>query len=389
MSPARLLSESSALFAHAARAGLVGMPGPATVLHIGPSTDLIGGMSAVIRQMLKLDFGRQFHLTQLTTTRSPSNDESRVSKMRRHVAQASRIREAVRVCGARIVHLHTCSGVSFYRSLIDLVTAKRCGCRTILHVHGAAFDEFHARANPLARRWIAWGLARADRVVALSDTWAQKLRRMSAAARVTVVANGVAVPPLPERHPSSGQLRLLFLARLDDWKGVDDLLDAMAILRRGFTEAELILAGPAGSAGNECTLAGKLDSRAIGPHVRWVGAVNEGDKEALFRECNVYVQPSWNEGMPIALLEAMARGMPVVATSVGAVPEIIRDGVEGLLVEPHVPAALAAAVERIRSEPFLGERLGTAARATIEAKFGLGRLQRDLETLYTDLLGRG
>jgi phosphopantetheine adenylyltransferase len=119
----------------------------------------------------------------------------------RHLGQLRLFVSTIRRTRARIVHIHTCSGFSLYRSALDMVVARLLGSRVILHVHGAAFDKFHAGAGRLLRRVIAWSLTRADRVIALSGGWAQKLRRMAPRACVVVIENAV------ENLPVMGQVR--------------------------------------------------------------------------------------------------------------------------------------------------------------------------------------
>jgi glycosyltransferase involved in cell wall biosynthesis len=98
------------------------------------------------------------------------------------------------------------------------------------------------------------------------------------------------------------------------------------------------------------------------------------------------VNPADVEGLPIALLEAMSLGKPVVATAVGGVPDVIEDGVEGLLVAPADPEALATGVDRLLGEPDLRHRLGEAARTAVASRHGLGPMVREVEKVYEEIL---
>jgi glycosyltransferase involved in cell wall biosynthesis len=284
-----------------------------------------------------------------------------------------------------IVHLHTCSGFSFFRSVLDLLIARRRRCRTILHVHGAAFDEFHARAGSLSRRLIAWSLARADRVIALSETWQRKLRQMADSAQLCVVENAVAYPRSTPSLRQEGPCRFLLLARMDEWKGIDDLLEACARLHADGVAFELTLAGPPGTAGDATALDRKIHVHGLEGRVRYAGPVYGGDKLKLLEWADVYVQPSHHEGMPLSLLEALAYGLAIVATRVGAVPEVIADQVEGVLVPPGQPAQLASAMRRLVINPEERRSMGRASRELALTRFSLDRFRRDLIELYDDL----
>jgi glycosyltransferase involved in cell wall biosynthesis len=237
----------------------------------------------------------------------------------------------------------------------------------------------------LGRKLIAWSLSRANRVVALSQAWRAKLRDMSPEARIVVVENAVAMPEVVPSRGGAGRCRFALLARMDEWKGIDDLLAACAKLRGAGVELDVELAGPPGTAGDAATLARKIEALDLEGNVRYVGPVHGEEKAELLRGADVYIQPSHHEGMPISLLEALGFGLPVVATSVGAVPEVITDGSEGLLVPPHRSDLLAAAMRAVATDPTGRQRMSRAARRRVSARFGLDRFRNDLLSLYHEL----
>ena len=335
--------------------------------------------------------------------------------------------------GAPIVHIHTCSGFSFFRSALDMRVAHSAGCPVILHVHGAAFDAFHAGSSDAAapdalsleavvgplRRWlIASILARAERVVALSEGWRKKLQEISPKARLVVIENAVPMPDEPSsvvpmwgpsspespiRNPqppvsnppsafgiphSPGPCRLLQMSRMDEWKGIDDLLQACALLGRAGLLTELILAGPPGTAGDAAILEAKIRAHHLSDTARYVGCVEGEEKSRLLRWADVFVQPSHHEGMPLSLLEAIAHGLPVVATRVGAVPEVIEHRCHGLLVPPHRPEQLAQAIRDLATNKVLRQTMSHAARALAATRFSPGRFENDLLRLYASLGGQ-
>ena len=355
---------------------------PPTVIVVGPPASLVGGMAAVVEQVLTLDFGDHYRTVAFPTTFSPTGRESRFRQVVRHGRHLRRLAGNIRRSAASIIHVHTCSGFSFFRSVADMLVGQRGRCRVILHIHGAAFDEFHAGAGSLRRRLIAWSLRRADRVVALSEAWREKLRGMSPGANVTVIENAVSGPASVPSRRHDGPCRFLLLARMDEWKGVDDLLEACHRLHGEGVAVELVLAGPAGTAGDAAILDRRIHTLGLDSAVRYVGPVFGDDKVNLLRWADVYVQPSHNEGMPISLLEALSYGLPVVATRVGAVPEVLTDQREGLLVPAHRPDRLARAMGELIANIAHRETLGRAARDLASTRFGMDRFRRDLIALY-------
>ncbi|UCC31871.1 MAG: glycosyltransferase family 4 protein, partial [Phycisphaerales bacterium] len=353
-----------------------------TIIVVGPPPESLGGMATVVGQMLAFDFARRYRIELLPLTLAQSPLEPLYGRIARHIRQAWSLRAAIRRTNASIVHIHTCSGFSFYRSVVDMMIGQRLGCRVVLHVHGAKFDEFHAREPVWRRRLVAWSLTRADRVVALSSRWRDKLQHMAPKARVDTVENAVEIPSVAPKQKQNGPCRFALLARMDEWKGIDDLLDACTYLRRQKVAVEVVLAGPSGTAGNATVLYEKIRTRNLASMVRYAGPVHGEAKSNLLAAADAYVQPSHHEGMPIALLEALAYELPVVATRVGAVPEVVSDERHGLLVPPRRPDLLAHAMRRLATEDQNRRDMSCAARALAAQRFSLARFQRDLTSLY-------
>jgi len=364
-------------------------PPRGVVLAIGPPLDAMGGMAGVIRQTLGLNYSGRYTIHHHATTHAPGDTESVFGKVTRHRRQVRAFERAIRHSAASIVHIHTCSGFSFYRSLVDLLIARHRGCRVVLHVHGAAFDEFFDQSSAGRRRIIEWGLRRADCVIALSDTWRNRIAAMAPSARITVIENAIGLPmALTDRRtrPKDQACHFIVLARMDTWKGIDDALTAAGLLDERGVAFRLTLAGPEGSAGDTATLTRKIESLGLSQCVAYVGAVDGETKECLLESADAYVMPSHNEGMPLSVLEAFAHGLPIVATSVGAIPEIIENGVCGKLVSPQSPSQLADAMASLVNSSKLRQSMGEAARRLAEARFGLDRFERNLIALYDGLL---
>ena len=363
------------------------------VLQVGPSPDAMGGIASVVNQIDGLDVGPGFSLGRFVTTSSPRKHESLVARVARHLGSLLRLVQAIRTSRCAILHIHTCSGFSFYRSLLDALVARVMWRRTVLHIHGASFNEFFKRTSWLGKRLIRAGLRSVDRVVALSESWRATISRMSPKARICVIENAVGLPDLPgdaaPAEPAGDQgtpCRFLLLARMDKWKGIDDLLDACVRLYERSVPFKLTLAGPAGSAGDANSLTRRIQHLGLADRVRYVGEVRGVDKNQLLCDSDAYVQSSHHEGMPIAVLEALAYGLPVVATDVGSLREVITPGREGLIVPAHDPNALARAMARIAANVEERCNMALAARGLARRRFSESRLREDLVRLYRGLV---
>jgi glycosyltransferase involved in cell wall biosynthesis len=284
-----------------------------------------------------------------------------------------------------IVHVHGGSGVSFARKSLLLALGRMAGARTVFHLHGGAFDQFAtARAGPLLQRWIRHTLEASSCVIALSPAWARFIRAFAPGAQVEVVPNAVSLPRLNwSAHPGhqAHVHRILFLGRVHQPKGVGDLLDACARLAPRYPHLRLVLAGE----GDLDWARARAESLGIMGQVDLPGWLDPDARAAQLARASLFCLPSWAEGVPMALLEAMAAGRPVVVSAVGGMVDVVRDGIDGVLAPPRDAAALAAAIERVLLDPALGARLAHAARARIEQDYSTDTMCRRLAAIYARL----
>lgn len=182
------------------------------------------------------------------------------------------------------------------------------------------------------------------------------------------------------------------VGQLTPWKGQHDALDALALLRRAHPHAHLAIVGAAKFTGKHrrydtAAYRDTLRARAAAPdlagHVHFPGEV--AAVAAVYAAADLLVVPSWAEPFGRVVIEAMAAGTPVLATAAGGIPEIITHGVDGWLVPPRDPPALAAALARLLADPSLRARLAAAAHTTVAARFALSHYKTKIEALLASL----
>lgn len=280
-----------------------------------------------------------------------------------------------------VVHAHSASRGSFFRKSLLLLLARRCGAATIFHLHGASFREFATiESGPLARWWIRHTLEASSAVIALSPSWAGFLAGYAPAARVQVVPNSVRVDACTSALAEQPG-RILFLGRAGERKGLFDLLEALALVRPAFPEVRLAIGGD----GDVAQVLRRAQALGIGAQVELLGWVGPQARADQLARAQLFCLPSHAEGLPMAMLEAMAAAKPVVVTPVGGIPEAVTDGVDGLLVPVRDPAALAAALAALLGDAALRARIGRQARATIVERFSTDVVIGKLSQLYRAL----
>lgn len=275
------------------------------------------------------------------------------------------------------VHAHVAARGSFWRKSIFLLAGRAFGLPTVFHLHDGSFPAWYGARRPWVQRLVRAVLRRMDRVVVLTDGWRGPIRAIEPALRLAVLRNPVVLPASPGR-PEPGLV--LFVARLWPEKGIHDLLQAVALLTHRHPDLRLVCAGD----GDLQAVQAQLTTLGIADRVDLVGWVDGAAKDALFARAAVFVLPSYFEGLPMGVLEAMAWGVPVLATRVGGIPEALGDEA-GLMVVPGDVPALAGALHRLLADDALRAALGGAGRQRALNLFAREQVLADLGRLWMDL----
>ncbi|MGA2926213.1 MAG: glycosyltransferase family 4 protein, partial [Solirubrobacteraceae bacterium] len=196
------------------------------------------------------------------------------------------------------------------------------------------------------------------------------------------VAPAESAPSSARAERSAGApLRILTVGRVDPMKGTVLLLQALAQLRERGLAAVLTVVGDGPSRAKAAEIADRL---GIGELVTWAGAVGQDRIRDFYANCDVFCLPSFAEGVPIVLMEAMAMEVPVVANAITGIVELVDDGVSGLLVRPGRLDQLTDALARLLADPALRSAIGRAGRARLAAEYDLHRNARRLAELFAD-----
>jgi L-malate glycosyltransferase len=327
--------------------------------------------------------------------------EYRINSLYKPAAFRQLIRLAMDMRRQRIQIVHS---YNFYGNMFALPAARLARVPVII----ASIRDTGMGMTPL-RTFVHKQVCRlADRILVNAEAIRESLVANGAPARkITVIRNGLELSQF-DRPADSSALRqelglpesapiVLLLARLTPQKGMETFLDAAAIVHRRCPDAHFVVVGDAFVSSRDNygverdvsyrdVLINKAERLGIGSRVQFTGY--RRDVPALLKEVALSVLPSHSgEGLPNALMESMAAGVPVVATQVGGSPEVIGvDGVAGLLVPPRDAAALAQAMCRVLENRHLAERLAQAGKRRMNALFSVERMVRETEELYVSML---
>lgn len=285
---------------------------------------------------------------------------------------------------AALVHVHAAMKGSFWRKSVLVVLGRLLRTPVVFHMHGSETVKFIDSLPYWARAIACWVLCAADRVVVLTDRWANYVASIAPAARVTVLGNYVPVPaacPAPRQRAPGEPLRVVFMGAVGQRKGIYPLLDAVARLRQSGVPLELVVGGNGEvdkARAHACGL-GLQDA------VKFLGWVDAAARDRELDAAHAFVLPSFNEGLPMSLLEAMARALPVVSTRVGGIPDLITHQQDGLLCDAGDVGALAACLQLLAADEAARQRLARAGHARVAAAFSEAHNVPKLEALYREL----
>ena len=359
------------------------------VLMVGPNS--LGGASALIRTLV-LALEQQADLKYLPTVeRRPLKESGKltVQNMALAISQYARFLCAVLRFRPHIVHLHTSQGLGWLKDSLFIVMGKACRCRVVLHVHAADFGVLYDQSPRLMQWYSRKTMGLADAVIAVSEEWGRRLAHIVPADRVFTFKNCTAVDALPPHFAERSEdvAKALFLGSVGPRKGVLDLLEAMSRLKSSGIPMHLWVAGNEESEGDLLRARARLEELHLEDVCQLLGYVRGERKAQLLSEASLFALPSYQEGLPIAILEAMAAGLAIVATPVGGIPEVVRDGFNGFLVTPGDVDALAGKLTVLANDRPLCEVMGRRSREIVEQELNVKPYVKRLVTLYESLLG--
>lgn len=262
----------------------------------------------------------------------------------------------------RVVHISTAFGVSFLKHSLCVWIARLAGCRVLLHPR-CSIRVLYLDRSKLWQRYFRLVVRQASGVLALSREWLQ-LNTITPGCTLYYLPNAIDQAPyrsiaeerLP-RQEGGSPVRILYLGYVGQDKGSFDIIRAAKILQTEGKAVRIDIVGDELHPGEKEALLHSAAEAGVNDIVTIHPAAYGSQKLAFFREADIFFYPSYHEGLPNAVLEAMACALPVVATRVGGIPDQVQEGVNGLLVEPGDPAGLAQALGRLSEAPALRKEM--------------------------------
>lgn len=337
-----------------------------------------GGMNSVIDQLMDHDWGDDFQFSYLAThvTGNP------LKKIFFFANAYRKLKKLIKRDAFDIIHIHMSYKGSFYRKYYVTKLCKKYNKMVIIHLHGSEFKDFYNNGNSKRKAQIQELFSIADSSIVLGEEWKKFILKIAPKANVVVINNAVSLPNFEDKE--SNKVRtFLFLGALIQRKGVIDLLDAVKQMKdQGVSDFRLSIAG---SGVEEQRLKEYTRTNGLQKYVEFLGWVTKEQKPELLKKSDVLVLPSYNEGLPIAILEAMSYGLPIISTNVGSIAEAVKEKENGFLIEPGDVDSLAHAMIQLTNNSILWKKESRASRNICETKFSENVFFEAVEKIYRGL----
>ncbi len=352
------------------------------VLLVGPLSGgpLVGGIETGIDMILRSSLVGRHELSFFNSFNAPSIDRALHRRIWRQVRSFASFERTLLQRRPAVLHVKTAEAVNFWQGIAYATLGRSAGCRVLLQIHGGAFDTWYARQSARAQASIRAALGIPHVLIALSDFWRRFLSGLRPEAAIHVVPNGVELDKARARpsEPRRG-LRVTTIGTLGVRKGHFDIVEAAALLRDLDVTFEFV--GPDEYGGEGVQLGELARKLGVESRIQLTGPLSGDDKWAALARADVFLLPARNENMPNSVLEAMAAGLPVIATDVGAVAEMLAD--PRALVPVGDPAAIAAKLRLLHDDEATRSSMGRTNLERATDRYSFAEVETCLDALYS------
>lgn len=343
--------------------------GKSKVLMIGPDRSVHGGISGVVNNYYEAGIEEQIELMYLGTM----VEGSKLRKLIRAIV--AYIKFCRLLPGYSIVHVNMASDSSYYRKSFFIRKAKKAHKRIIIHQHGGDFETFYRKQkSDVKRAKIKEVLNMADVFLVLSPILETFFKKLIIPSKIVLFPNAIAVgAPFEKEY---GKQRMLFLGRICKEKGIGELFQILPELHEKYPKMKLFLGG----VWEDEEL--QKQAEKLSEYVIYLGWLGEENKRQYLALSDIFVFPTYFEGQPVSVLEAMASYCAVAASDTGGIPQMVQHEKSGLLFEPKDADALKNTLECLLEDVQLCRYLGMNARKIVEEKFAMKDSLKRLVEIY-------
>lgn len=347
------------------------------ILMVGPHPEKVkGGMSTVIKSYYESQILNRNKIIAINTV----VDGIKIKKLLILISSYIKMFGTLITQKIDIVHIHLASRKSFYRKSLYINLASIFKKRIVIHMHGGEFDDFYKNeSNKYQQKYITKTFNKASIILALGEEWQKRINQYTNTP-VEILYNSV---DIGKENPYSYEYEnILFLGRIEKEKGVYDLINAMKVVQSFDKESKLILAGD----GELEKIKKVIRTLNLNENVILTGWISQKDVRELLMKTSIFVLPSYNEGLPMSILEAMSLGIPIISTSVGSIPEVVENNINGKIILPGKIKELSNALIELIKDNEKRKKMSEINFYKIKKNFSNEVNHEKLNSIYNSLL---
>lgn len=350
------------------------------ICMIVPNPMVKGGIAAVVNGYRNSRLEKDFNIIYVESYK----DGSKLTKLFKAVCGWMHFTKVLLIDRPNLIHIHSSFGPSFYRKLPFIYMASLAKKPIINHIHGAEFEPFFLNASHQKKRLVKKVYGKCSTLIALSDEWKEKLKRIVSEEKITVIENYSIIheDAVKDRNNRKSNNQVLFLGEIGKRKGCYDIPKIVKKVAVTIPDVKFILGG----SGDIEQIKELLRQKGVEQNVVFPGWVRDAEKDQLLRSSDIFFLPSYNEGMPMSILDAMGYGLPIVSTDVGGIPKIVRNGENGFVYEPGDIDGFANGIKELLKSIELLKRYENNSYRIVCERYSLEEHISRLEGLYVKLL---
>ena len=370
------------------------------ILVVGPVFPMGGGVGMVNKILLESHgLNEGFEMYYLNTSRGKVGADKvgtlALINLYYFVGQAFKLLRILVIKRPLILHQSVSSGIAFWKGAFFMLLARCFGVKIIAHIHGSELDIQIRKCKKIQKRMMRIAFGIPHKTIVLSEYWRKFLtEEVSPTLNMVIIPNSIdsSIANAMEREViinDKKECLVLFLGWLCVRKGLLDALQAAELVRQRKPEIHFVFAGSPEPGPDKEMIGNACRDASSNGNLTFPGLVTGEEKLSLLSRASIFILPSYHENLPVAILEAMSMGLPIIATPIAGVPELLEDGKNGFLIQPGDYLALAERIIELTQDPKLCHTMAEANIAKIRKVYHPCIFEMKMKTLYRDLLKAG
>lgn len=347
------------------------------ICMIVQDADTKGGIAAVVSYYYGSKLEDDYDIVYVSSYK----DGNKVTKMLKAFSGYIKFLKIILFDHIDMVHIHSSFGPSFYRKIPFIYLSRLFNKIVIDHVHGAEFNKFYTNASDSKKQLVKKVWSKCDRIIILSREWLHQYSAVVDPDKLRVVENYSVIQEHCNDHPCNN--KILFLGLINDVKGCFDMPKVASYISKQNIRLKFVIAG----AGDEEKMRQLAVENNVLDYFEFAGWVRNCDKDKLLKDSDMLFLPSYAEGMPMAILDAMGYGLPIISTTVGGIPSIVRNNESGFLLSPGDCEGFANAIIKLIKDDEMRKSFGLKSYKIAKENYTFNRHVEKLKEVYEEFFG--